>query len=542
MKITDNHGNVTEITANNIPYVDENEDKNKSVNEKISQLSESIADLKEDLESVIVNSPNLFNKLSDNTIRGYFSGTTITKNNNYMLTQPIKIEANVSYKFVHSVEDLGTNNRYIICTAEGEYLDWGNFVVGERNIVILKRNTECYARFNVGRIEKADTFMLCMEGVYPSTYIPYGEYVVSNSITDEIATLNSLSDKIITTPNLYNNKSDNIYHGFCVGDSLTPNENYRMTHPILLKRGVTYKYLFPSELGTNIKFAEVTKNGDFVDWYNVVKSGDYATITNYVDRYVRINIGYAVNEDYFYISEADKYPDSYIPYGNYVKDNVMHKNPLWNKKAVFTGDSICYGEGSNGGYSKLIGLNNHMVVQNIAVSGATIVNTSGRFCISNSIASLDSDADYVILEGGVNDASLTLPMGNITVNYWRSFDESTFCGAFEKMLNDVWEKYPTQKKGYILVHKCTGGFSSDIGSGTNGAYYDAVIKMCKKWGIPVLNLQDSVPPMAFWGASEKPQLKAIREAYTLNGDGWHPNLEGYKKFYVPVIENWMKEL
>ncbi len=354
----------------------------------------------------------------------------------------------------------------------------------------------------------------------------------------------SIFDTLADSPNLFNKYDNRNIHGYFSGTTIILNDFYTLSHPILLKGGSVYKFKFPTELGTNNRYIQCDEDGNYLDWYNFnVGTDGFVTINPSADRYVRINIGTIENADNFVFSKENVYPKNYIGYGKYITENDMKSsNPLFGKKAVFTGDSICYGEGATGGYARLIGLNNDMKIQNVGVSGGTIVNTSGIFCISESIASLDSNADYVILEGGVNDASLALPLGTITNNYWRTFDTTTFCGAFEKMLKDTWEKFPTQKKGYVMVHKCTAGFSSDTGTGSNGIYYDAVLKICLKWAIPVLDMQEHCPPMAFWGASDYPNLRTIKNAYTKNGDGWHPNEDGYKKYYVPAIEAWMKTL
>ena len=65
-------------------------------------------------------------------------------------------------------------------------------------------------------------------------------------------------------------------------------------------------------------------------------------------------------------------------------------------------------------------------------------------------------------------------------------------------------------------------------------YFDKAIEICKKWGIPVCDLTIGCPSLY-----ENTNLK---QNYTHNADGWHPNEEGYKKYYVPKIEAWLKTL
>jgi lysophospholipase L1-like esterase len=198
-----------------------------------------------------------------------------------------------------------------------------------------------------------------------------------------------------------------------------------------------------------------------------------------------------------------------------------------------------------------------MIVQNIGVSGATIAegttlsNGANRHWICSTIGNIDADADFVILEGGVNDASLNIPIGAITTRYTSAFDTTTFCGAFEYMLKTLTERFGDKKVGYIAVHKMATGFlsskllpPSSLTDAEYTQYYDAAKMACEKWGVPFLDLNTSVPPLGFFTASSSvsDELKALTAQYTLNGDGWHPNKEGYLKYYVPKIEAWLKTL
>ena len=216
-------------------------------------------------------------------------------------------------------------------------------------------------------------------------------------------------------------------------------------------------------------------------------------------------------------------------------------NPLYGKKIAVTGDSICYGEGYVGGYAKIIGNNNNMAVQNIGVSGGTIVYKSGHFCISTSISNMDADADYAIIEGGFNDAASTSPpaLGSIAAGYNAVYDTTTFYGAFETMLRDLLIRFQGKKIGYIAVHQATNNYRVINDPATS--YYWAAIKCCQKWGIPVCDLNVTAPAFGYFTATNQDMLD-IRNAYTKSGDGIHPNEDGYKKFYVPKIESWLKTL
>lgn len=207
-------------------------------------------------------------------------------------------------------------------------------------------------------------------------------------------------------------------------------------------------------------------------------------------------------------------------------------NPLSGKIVTFNGDSIC---AVNGGYGLIIAQRNNMTYENVAVSGGTIKaetyqDETAKHWICRTISTMREDADYIILEGGVNDGNSNL--GALSDGYTAELDDTTFFGAFESMLKQSIERWPGKKIGYIFAHKCTDSFSSNGSQDTN--LYYAAMKCLKKWGIPYLDLNTGCPPLNY--------VAPLKAAYTKNGDGWHPNDAGYKAYYVPKIEAWMKTL
>lgn len=206
-------------------------------------------------------------------------------------------------------------------------------------------------------------------------------------------------------------------------------------------------------------------------------------------------------------------------------------NPLKGKIATFTGDSICQGAGYAGGYAKIIGEDYDMTVENIGVSDGTVVRWQNKFCISESIADMRSDADYVILEGGGNDADWGpqyIPVGTLSSGYDATLDTTTFAGAFETMLKSAIAKFPNAKIGYIFAHKCIAAFDAP-----NGAYHTMAVSALEKWGIPYCDLNVMVPPLGY--------IDDLKTAYT-RGDGIHPNEAGYRTFYAPKIAAFMQTM
>lgn len=279
----------------------------------------------------------------------------------------------------------------------------------------------------------------------------------------------------------------------------------------------------------------VTDNGDGTFTYDL-------TDFPYDVAFIRINGDMSkIDTLMFVINES--YPTEYKEYGTkYTLSNSIKitgtDNPLLGKTITFNGDSIMEGVGYSGGFAKIIAEKYGMNLQNVGVSGGTITaetykqSGSARYWICRTIVSMNENADYAILEGGVNDSSLVVPIGAITDGYDSAFDDTTFCGAFESMLSQLISRFKGKKIGYIAVHKMSTRYDSNYSGEDN--YYLMAKKICEKWGVPFLDLNTQVPPLAF--------VAELKETYTYNGDGWHPNEEGYKKYYVPKIEAWLKTL
>jgi lysophospholipase L1-like esterase len=230
---------------------------------------------------------------------------------------------------------------------------------------------------------------------------------------------------------------------------------------------------------------------------------------------------------------------------------IIFSYKLRGKSIIFTGDSICQASTdfqNGGGWAKRIGEKNGMKWENKGISGGTIINkdlVNSTFTISET--DFGTGADYIILEGGVNDAD---KIGSILNNnipslfgsfswsdYQSIFTNDTFCGAVEKLIKGVVTSYPDAKVGFIIPMKMGVNFVDGYQKETNNrrAYFEIIIEICRKWGVPVLNLWDNCtmnPDIASHYTSGDGHLYV---------DGVHPTGYGYD-FLAPIIESWIKSL
>ena len=255
-----------------------------------------------------------------------------------------------------------------------------------------------------------------------------------------------------------------------------------------------------------------------------------------------------------------EYPSEYIPYG-YIEvevENAAPVNILSGKTAVFLGDSICAGTTTlesaaeyGYGWGGLIGEANKMRWKNFGRNGGTIAPISSveeaRWVPTQVDLALAQypDADYVIFEGGCNDAD-TLGennLGTFSVSGYAPIDTSTFTGAFEVLVLKILNSFPNAKIGYIVAQKM--GVSDDYSSANNHyrKFFDRAVEICQKWGIPVIDLWNETPlnpklAIHYDNSLTADQANENGKCYT---DGQHLTLTGYKKLQNP-IEEFMRKL
>lgn len=316
-------------------------------------------------------------------------------------------------------------------------------------------------------------------------------------------------------------------------------DGYAATHPIYVKKGCVYKMPFIDSMGTNNNMIFTDVEGTFVsDEKNVEKGvidGGYISFTPSKSGYAVFNLGNRTGtKEKFMVCLAHEYPEEFVPFVNpFERTNY---NPLQGKTISFNGDSICAGAGFSGGYGKIIAEKNNMIYENVGVGGGTITaetysGETKRHWISRTVENMRLDADYVIFEGGVNDAALETPLGALSNGYSDDLDDTTFFGAFENMLKQAIVRFAGKKIGYVAVHKMVNKYDSRF---TENSYYYAAKQCCEKWGVPFLDLNTQTPPLN--------SIRSLKESFTANADGWHPNEDGYNAFYVPKIEAWLKTL
>ena len=202
------------------------------------------------------------------------------------------------------------------------------------------------------------------------------------------------------------------------------------------------------------------------------------------------------------------------------------------------GDSIAFALGScQFGYAEIIGYDHRLKVDNRGVNSATLSITDGRHCICDDVLDSvknDSTYDHILIDGGINDYYNSRPLGEVTQDGASSFDRMTVCGGLETIFTHIRSKAPSAKTVFVLVHDVSETAQKKNELGLTFLDYSAAIKgVCEKYGVEIA---DCGSRLKTGDVEASRQYTYLRYGIYPDGDGLHPNEAGYRRFYVPVIE------
>lgn len=218
--------------------------------------------------------------------------------------------------------------------------------------------------------------------------------------------------------------------------------------------------------------------------------------------------------------------------------------------AVF-GDSIMYGSGNCGfGVGEYLKKDMGFEITKYCICGARTGYYEGKNWIIEQVRQAIADKiqpDYIIFNGFTNDCYRTdgvnfdVPLGEISKGF-DGFDitavskeNTTFSNCFENILSAFKSYFPNAKVLFIRPHK--------MGRREEEAqiiYGERAVALCEKWGITVADIYTESGLDTF--------IPEHRDLYTNDSYGWgkgdstHPNTLGYEKFYMPIVEQKIKEL
>ncbi len=231
-----------------------------------------------------------------------------------------------------------------------------------------------------------------------------------------------------------------------------------------------------------------------------------------------------------------------------IEHNEYHgtyNNPLAGKSALFIGDSITEApDDGKIGWGGRIADKNGMTYLNAGSSGATLSTVKSNRVITKFNENRRNNYDYVIMQGGVNDAMSSAPIGEVSATFEvADFDTATFAGGLEELFYNVRKYHADAALGYIINYATPnsekGGNTKDM-----SAYFEVAKKVCDKWNIPYLDLYSgTVEEDGKTLSYSYDILKVNTGEYMNNNDATevHINSLGYDVI-APYIGEWMKTL
>lgn len=208
---------------------------------------------------------------------------------------------------------------------------------------------------------------------------------------------------------------------------------------------------------------------------------------------------------------------------------------LFGKKMVSCGDSIAYGH-SGDPYVYTIAENQNMSYDKVAVGEARLSTTSPTRSITLQVTELTDDYDFILVEGGINDALNGSSLGELTSGFSAELDATTVIGAVETICKFLVEHYASAKKLFILCHRTTN--SNYQPHAAQATYFDAIISALKKWNIPYIDLREY--PLCGYNAYYA-QTYFSQSDFSQHG-GLHPNTAGYALGYIDQITAKMESI
>lgn len=332
---------------------------------------------------------------------------------------------------------------------------------------------------------------------YPNRYLPYQEVAsvrwleptgieVANFSAPEVQT-NLFDSETITRGYFINNEAVITENAkFAVSDYISVKPNTVYSVPITFSaQGYYFNEL--KEPICAIQHTEASNNNN----------RQFKTPSN--ARYIRLNLYAGTagsskgNENFFSLTEGENVLTKATEYGVNQKWLNPYSKKLFGKKIVTFGDSITwydhqlFVDKTTMPNTRAIGYQTYLrsafgcEVNNQGISGQNTKQIGTR-----SKAFDYSDYSLATFFAGVNDFGQSRAVGTVQA-IGSSFDENTYCGAYQSMLEDVLKRFPTLRIGIIIPYKV---WNTQLGGLMPREFTDKLVEIAKLYSIPYLNLYD----------------------------------------------------
>jgi len=455
----------------------------------------------------------------------------------YLVGEKVAYNGSSYVCFLNSTGNLPTNGTYFTLIAQAG-------AAGTINTSTLTNLTGVIAGdgTNIRAVTATDAGNLPMSD--PGNYYAGDDKLLTQmqAVGNQLAQIIS-PPLIVTSENLFDKTNANNLDGKMLAYNTGSLSNYApctVTHYIGVNPGDTvFAYLDVSNFGGAAQMHFYDDSYTWIGREVPTFSGEIGNATVPANaKYLRFNIVTSKLPIVMAVVGA-AYPDAYIPHKKYFNEvySLNYKqyaeagNNLLGKIAIFDGDSIANAiNDALDGYAGRITSKYSMPYTNYAVDGGVIASgLVGRHCVCESVSGYRSDAEYIVFEGGTNDADL-LGIGNIgdiSTGFDAVLDTTKFTGAVESTLKQAIIKYPGKKIGFLIAHKM-GSLEQQT---ARKQFFDRIVDCCKKWGVPYVNIWET--------CHLNPLIPSIASVYY--SDNQHLTSVGYD-VVASIIDKWMLSL
>ena len=204
------------------------------------------------------------------------------------------------------------------------------------------------------------------------------------------------------------------------------------------------------------------------------------------------------------------------------------------KKIYAFGDSIMAGHKyKKAAFIDFVAAKQNMDLNKYARNGATImdVNYEGGQILSQIIKASERKPDFILFDGGTNDAEYILNCKDI-------FDYEIYRRAFEKTVKTIQTKWNNTPVIYVAAHKLG---SRDIV--IQEKIRNIAFKICEQYQVIVADVYNLLDTNDVNKKNKYTFDELTKNGLPgMNGSGTHPNLAAIEEYYVPVVCEAFKEV
>ncbi len=258
--------------------------------------------------------------------------------------------------------------------------------------------------------------------------------------------------------------------------------------------------------------------------------------------FVRFNVPEDAQDTYLVMKNKEFDVNYYTKTMKVSSDHL--EDPLKGKNCVFVGDSLCAASQDSKvddlrGWARRVKELSGANCTNLGRGGAAFSNcrldedsTEFHIIYKQFFRTTDKDFDYVLIEGGTNDAWESAPIGKVSQGYDPDlFDLNTYAGGLEMAIYTAITEYgKTAAIGYLMTYQMPRNTHGVVAGGMNN-YYEVGKKICEKWNISYFDMYNN--------AEINRKLNPAGTEHV--PDGTHADESGYD-ILGPYITDYMRSM